>query len=84
MGEPSSGAVVRGIIDDNQYMILATADGRGRPWASPVYFANSGYAEFFWVSSPEATHSRNIAVRPRWASRSSTRRYPSAPARECT
>lgn len=23
-----------------------------------------GYAEFFWVSSPEATHSRNIAVRP--------------------
>ena len=23
-----------------------------------------GYAEFFWVSSPEATHSRNITVRP--------------------
>jgi uncharacterized protein YhbP (UPF0306 family) len=64
MGEPSSGAVARGIIDDNQYMVLATADEAGRPWASPVYFANSGYAEFFWVSSPEATHSRNIAVRP--------------------
>jgi uncharacterized protein YhbP (UPF0306 family) len=64
MGEPSSGAVARGIIDDNQYMVLATADEAGRPWASPVYFASSGYAEFFWVSSPEATHSRNIAVRP--------------------
>ncbi|HZD67550.1 MAG TPA: pyridoxamine 5'-phosphate oxidase family protein [Actinomycetes bacterium] len=64
MGEPSSGAVARRIIDDNQYMVLATADQAGRPWASPVYFANSGYTEFFWVSSPQATHSRNIAVRP--------------------
>jgi Pyridoxamine 5'-phosphate oxidase len=64
MEERSSGAVVRGIIEDNQYMVLATADETGRPWASPVYFANSGYDEFFWVSSPAATHSRNIAVRP--------------------
>jgi nitroimidazol reductase NimA-like FMN-containing flavoprotein (pyridoxamine 5'-phosphate oxidase superfamily) len=59
------GTVARSIIDANLYMVLATADEAGRPWASPVYFANSGYAEFFWVSSPEATHSRNIAVRPR-------------------
>lgn len=59
-----SGAVARQIIDANQYMVLGTADVAGRPWATPVYFANSGYFEFFWVSSPEATHSRNIAVRP--------------------
>ena len=58
------GAVARDIIDGNMYMVLATADETGRPWASPVYFANSGYSEFFWVSSPQATHSRNIAVRP--------------------
>lgn len=64
MGERDAGAVAREIIDANQYMVLATADSTGRPWASPVYFANSGYAEFFWVSSPDATHSRNIAVRP--------------------
>jgi Pyridoxamine 5'-phosphate oxidase len=64
MGGSGSGAVVRGIVDDNRYMVLATADEAGRPWASPVYFANSSYGEFFWVSSPEATHSRNIAVRP--------------------
>jgi hypothetical protein len=63
MGE-TSGAVVRRIIDANLYMVLATADAAGQPWASPVYFANAGYAEFFWVSSPDATHSRNIAVRP--------------------
>ena len=54
----------RAIIDASLYMVLGTADEAGRPWASPVYFASSGYAEFFWVSSPEAVHSRNIAVRP--------------------
>jgi len=58
------GAIARGIIDANLYMVLATADEAGRPWASPVYFANSGYAEYFWVSSPDASHSRNIATRP--------------------
>jgi pyridoxine/pyridoxamine 5'-phosphate oxidase len=56
--------VARGIIDANLYMVLGTADETGRPWTSPVYFANSGYAEFFWVSSPDAAHSRHIAVRP--------------------
>jgi hypothetical protein len=57
------GALVHGIMDDVLYMVLATADEGGRPWASPVYFAHSDYTELFWVSSPEATHSRNIAVR---------------------
>jgi Pyridoxamine 5'-phosphate oxidase len=40
-------AVARRIVDANLYMVLATADATGRPWASPVYFANSGYDEFF-------------------------------------
>jgi hypothetical protein len=53
----------RQIIDDNLYMVLGTADADGRPWASPVYFAPDGYFHFFWVSSPEATHSRNITAR---------------------
>jgi hypothetical protein len=52
------------IINANLYLVLATADGTGRPWSSPVYFAHDGYAEFFWVSAPEAAHSRNIAARP--------------------
>jgi len=55
---------VRDIIDVNRYLVLATADAAGRPWVSPVYFAHAGFAEFFWVSSPDATHSRNIAARP--------------------
>jgi uncharacterized protein YhbP (UPF0306 family) len=56
--------IVREIIEANRYLVLATADTAGRPWSSPVYFAHTGFTEFFWVSSPDVTHSRNIAVRP--------------------
>jgi uncharacterized protein YhbP (UPF0306 family) len=56
--------VVRRIIEASLYMVLATADAAGRPWPSPVYFAHAGYTRFYWVSSPAATHSRNIAARP--------------------
>ncbi|HEY7198450.1 MAG TPA: pyridoxamine 5'-phosphate oxidase family protein [Gaiellaceae bacterium] len=52
------------IIEANQFMTLATADAEGVPWASPVWYAHAGYREFFWVSSPEARHSRNLAGRP--------------------
>ena len=60
-----AGQTVRDIIEACRYLVLATADASGRPWSSPVYFAHIDWAEFFWVSSPDATHSRNIAVRPR-------------------
>jgi hypothetical protein len=56
-------AVARAIIDENSYMTLGTADESGVPWVSPVWYAPSGYREFFWVSSPHAQHSRNVAVR---------------------
>ena len=56
--------IARSVIDANQFMTLATADADGAAWASPVWYAPREYREFFWVSSPEATHSRNIAVRP--------------------
>jgi len=55
---------VRDIIEASRYLVLATADAAGRPWSSPVYFAHTDLTEFFWVSSPDVTHSRNIAVRP--------------------
>jgi nitroimidazol reductase NimA-like FMN-containing flavoprotein (pyridoxamine 5'-phosphate oxidase superfamily) len=58
------GTIARAIIDSNLYMTLGTADETGRPWVSPVYYAPAGYKEFFWVSSPEAQHSRNLAARP--------------------
>jgi hypothetical protein len=56
--------LARGILDANRYMTLGTADASGRPWVSPVYYALDGYRDVFWVSSPEARHSQNIAIRP--------------------
>ena len=56
--------VARVIIDGNRYMVLGTADEGGRPWVSPVYYAPSEYSELYWVSSPGAQHSRNLAARP--------------------
>jgi nitroimidazol reductase NimA-like FMN-containing flavoprotein (pyridoxamine 5'-phosphate oxidase superfamily) len=57
-------AIGREIVDSGSYMVLGTADAGGRPWVSPVWYAPVGYREFFWVSSPEVDHSRNIAARP--------------------
>lgn len=57
-------ALARQLIDANHYLTLGTADETGRPWTTPVYFTAHGYHEFYWVSSPDAAHSRNIARRP--------------------
>jgi nitroimidazol reductase NimA-like FMN-containing flavoprotein (pyridoxamine 5'-phosphate oxidase superfamily) len=63
IGGHDPSAIAKAIIDANLYMVLATADPSGRPWASPVYFAPAAYREFFWVSSPEGRHSRNFEAR---------------------
>ena len=56
------------ILVSNIYMTLATADGSGVPWASPVYYAPSAdRTELYWVSRPVTRHSRNLAVRPELA-----------------
>jgi hypothetical protein len=67
MAESELPAIARAIIDANNYMTLGTADESGLPWASPVWYAPEAHREFFWVSSPEARHSRNLATRPELA-----------------
>ena len=57
-------AIARAIIDSNRYMTLGTADESGLAWVSPVWYAPADYRHFFWVSSPEARHSRNLVARP--------------------
>ena len=64
MGDDALVVAARAAVDDSQYLTLATADDEGRPWASPVWYAHRDYVDFFWVSSPGARHSRNIAARP--------------------
>lgn len=56
--------IARSIIDSILYMVIGTADESGQPWVSPVYFASEKYREFYWMSAPGVTHSRNILVRP--------------------
>lgn len=56
-------AIAKAIINSTLYMVLGTADESGQPWVSPVYFTASNYKEFYWISSPQAKHSRNIAMR---------------------
>jgi len=59
--------IARAVLDDNFYVVLATATGDGTPWATPVWFAHETYRELFWVSAPDSRHSRNIVARPRIA-----------------
>ena len=62
MDDPA--ALARSLVDASLYLVLGTADEDGLPWASPVYFAHAEHHDFFWVSKPDARHSRNIAARP--------------------
>jgi nitroimidazol reductase NimA-like FMN-containing flavoprotein (pyridoxamine 5'-phosphate oxidase superfamily) len=55
--------LARRVIDANAYMALGTADEDGHPWVTPVWFASEDYVHFFWLSSPEARHSRNLEAR---------------------
>jgi nitroimidazol reductase NimA-like FMN-containing flavoprotein (pyridoxamine 5'-phosphate oxidase superfamily) len=56
--------MARSIIESNRYMVLGTADEAGVPWVTPVWFAQSDYRRFIWVSSPDRRHSRNVIARP--------------------
>lgn len=52
------------LLGQSRYLVLATADREGRPWATPVFFAARGEDRLSWVSSPDSRHSRNLAERP--------------------
>lgn len=64
MDQPNLEGIARAVIDANLYMILGTVGEDGQPWVTPVYYSAEGYTHFYWVSSPESRHSRNISVRP--------------------
>jgi hypothetical protein len=63
-GHPDLDAMARRVIDINHYMTLGTRDGGGRPRLSPVYYTAARYTDFYWVSSPRARHSLNVAAHP--------------------
>ena len=60
------------LLEENQYLTLATSDANGRPWSSTVWYTAWQRSrseqwlavEFIWLSRPEALHSRNLLQRP--------------------
>lgn len=52
------------LVKNNEIMIIATADGTGKPWISPVFFNFDDAYNLYWVSYKEAEHSKNIRTRP--------------------
>ena len=58
MEEPAD--IARRLIRDNLYLTVGSADSTGRPWVSPVFYVAQGAERFYWVSSPDALHSRNL------------------------
>ena len=61
--DESPSDVARRIVDANSYATLATADAEGRPWVTPVWFAERDLREYLWVSRTERRHSQNVAQR---------------------
>ncbi|MFF0342189.1 pyridoxamine 5'-phosphate oxidase family protein [Kribbella sp. NPDC004875] len=49
------------VVEANKYLTLGTVDADGLPWVTPVYFTPDGNDTFYWASSPDALHSRNLA-----------------------
>lgn len=55
--------MARNVIESNRYLVLGTTEDDGRPRVSPVYYNHADYRAFYWVSSPDAQHSRNVDAR---------------------
>lgn len=51
-------------LDTNRFMVLGTVDPSGRARVSPVWFSLVDHQDVYWLSNPDAHHSRNIAERP--------------------
>src|SRR3954465_7268138 len=50
----------RVLIYRNTLLTLATVDGRGRPWVSPVFYSLDDDYQLYWTSDVEARHSANV------------------------
>ena len=86
-------AHARDILETTSYMVLATADDTGSPWATPVWFAADGLDRLYWLSWPGTRHSMLIERRPEVAltvfdstvaPNTGTAFYATARARRCT
>jgi uncharacterized pyridoxamine 5'-phosphate oxidase family protein len=56
--------LARSTLAGNRFMVLGTVDPSGRARVSPVWFSLVDHRDVYWLSNPEAHHSRNIEERP--------------------
>jgi uncharacterized pyridoxamine 5'-phosphate oxidase family protein len=61
---PDLAELARTTLARNRFMVLGTVDPSGRPRVSPVWFSLVDHRVVYWLSSPDAHHSRNIQERP--------------------
>jgi general stress protein 26 len=55
---------VTSLIFESSFMTLATVDGDGLPWVSPVEFVCDEDLRFYWNSVIDSRHSQNVRVNP--------------------
>ena len=55
----SNQQTVQKILDEIEYVTVATVSSDGQPWNTPVYFAADGNI-LYWSSHPDSVHSKNI------------------------
>jgi nitroimidazol reductase NimA-like FMN-containing flavoprotein (pyridoxamine 5'-phosphate oxidase superfamily) len=60
-------AIARAILDQIEYITLATVDADGIPWNTPVYAGFDEAYRCYWVSAAHVRHSQNIAATHRAA-----------------
>lgn len=55
------------IIKKNNYMVLATIDGEGMPWASAVSYVFDENYDFYFLSAVDSRHGENLIQIPKVA-----------------
>lgn len=67
MSRPTPQERARSLLARNHLMTLATVDGEGRPWASPVFYSLDDDGRLYWTSDRDARHSANVRATGRVA-----------------
>ena len=57
----------RHIIDENNYMVIATSGEDSTPWAAPVFYAYDKRYNLYFISAIDSRHAKDIAENPRVA-----------------
>lgn len=52
------------IIDNQNYMVLATSDKHSKPWASPLFYVYDNSYNFYFLSAIDSRHIENLMANP--------------------